>query len=128
MQKMWLINKDDDGDGDDKKENETKNGRSSLMDTKSLEIRYDSFMNQYVSSMHFLKKSGFDTINQDNEKSLKSLEWKDDQNVNYKGYYNGDFYYEWNDIPGLNSLTDEFNNPVIVKVLCMAYYQVLYHY
>ena len=38
------------------------------MDTKSLEIRCDSF----VSSMYFLKKLGFDTINQENAESLKS--------------------------------------------------------
>ena len=55
------------------------------MDDKSLEIRYDSFTNQYMSSIYLLKRLGFDKISQINDTKMK-------QQLGHESYWYGDCY------------------------------------
>ena len=99
--------------------NKNNDNSKRFMDDKSLELRYNSFTNQYICSMYFLKKLGFNEINRENEIQLKetlqhkSYERKDeDGNIEYVNHFSDDLYRGFDDMIGLNcdkTTKDDFN-------------------
>ena len=83
---------------------------------KSLELRYNLFMNQYMSTLYLLQKVGFKDVNEINEVALeeswvdkhKSLQytydgrWEGKYNTPlYENHYADDLYNNWGDMINL---------------------------
>ena len=68
--------------------NDSTDDEKQLMDDKSFEIRYNSFMNQYMSTLYLLKKVGLKNVNQIDELELeKTLKHKALQHNGDKSFY-----------------------------------------
>ena len=82
------------------------------MNEKSLETRYDEFMNQLMAAKYFLIGLGCDIRSKNDikgvlHKSLEHMEPSKGNRIDYKGYYSDDFYYSLKDLVGLQSNNNE---------------------
>ena len=68
------------------------------MDEKSIELKYDSLMNQFMSCKYFLFKLGFN-IEDECKIEHKSILY----NMQYKDCYSDDLYYNFSNLVGITS-------------------------
>ena len=97
---------------DDSKEKEQTSSSSSKastrMNEKSLELRYDGFMNQSMAAKYFLVKLGCKMRNEAEISGVehKLLEYDHQGRTQCKGHYSDDFYCSLSDLVGLQTNDD----------------------
>ena len=102
------------------KENNNENNGRNDMDSASLEVRYNSLMNQVSSCLYILKKMGFDDINKENDKrNMKDIEKVisslDTERDGMR--FGNDFYRSWTHLIGLKGVLSHKDGTLTINNL-----------